>query len=116
MTSSNLKYNLYYLKLTQNFIMMKNIGIVLVVLLVLVGYGISAQVPQRIAYQAVLRNADGTVMANQQVELQVLLHKTTATGDVVYSETHTKTTTSQGLVAFEIGAGTVNSGTFNSIS
>lgn len=88
----------------------------MVVLLVLVGYGISAQVPQRIAYQAVLRNADGTVMANQQVELQVLLHKTNATGEVVYSETHTKTTTNQGLVAFEIGAGTVIAGTFSGIS
>lgn len=88
----------------------------MVVLLVLVGYVISAQVPQRIAYQAVLRNSDGTVMANQQVELQVLLHRTTATGDVVYSETHTKTTTNQGLVAFEIGAGTVNAGTFSGIS
>jgi len=85
------------------------------VLLVLVSLGISAQVPQKIAYQAVLRNADGTVMANQQVELQAVLHKTTATGDVVYSETHAKTTTSQGLVSFEIGTGTVNSGTFNSI-
>jgi len=94
---------------------MKCLGKAMVVLLVLVGYGISAQVPQRIAYQAVLRNADGTVMANQQVELQVLLHKTSATGDVVYSETHAKTTSNQGLVAFEIGAGTVNSGTFSGI-
>jgi uncharacterized protein (TIGR02145 family) len=94
---------------------MKNLGKVMGVLLVVVSLGISAQVPQKIAYQAVLRNADGTVMANQQVELQVVLHKTTATGDVVYSETHAKTTTSQGLVSFEIGTGTVNSGTFNSI-
>ena len=74
---------------------MKCLGKAMVVLLVLVGYVISAQVPQRIAYQAVLRNSDGTVMANQQVELQVLLHRTTATGDVLYSETHTKTTTNQ---------------------
>ena len=95
---------------------MKCLGKAMVVLLVLVGYVISAQVPQRIAYQAVLRNSDGTVMANQQVELQVLLHRTTATGDVLYSETHTKTTTNQGLVAFEIGAGTVNAGTFSGIS
>jgi len=78
--------------------------------------GLSAQVPQKIAYQAVLRNADGTVMASQQVELQVVLHKTTASGDIVYSETHTKTTTNQGLVTFEIGTGTVNSGAFNSIA
>ncbi|HOK60381.1 hypothetical protein [Tenuifilum sp.] len=48
---------------------MKCLGKAMVVLLVLVGYVISAQVPQRIAYQAVLRNSDGTVMANQQVEL-----------------------------------------------
>ncbi|MEJ5316752.1 MAG: fibrobacter succinogenes major paralogous domain-containing protein [Tenuifilum sp.] len=95
---------------------MKCLRKAMVVLLVLLGYGINAQVPQRIAYQAVLRNADGTVMANQQVELQVLLHRTTATGDVVYSETHTKTTTNQGLVSFEIGAGTVNAGTFSGIS
>ncbi|HDP74366.1 MAG TPA: hypothetical protein ENN49_00530 [Bacteroidales bacterium] len=95
---------------------MKNLGKVMGVLLVLSCLGLSAQVPQKIAYQAVLRNADGTVMASQQVELQVVLHKTTANGDVVYSETHTKTTTNQGLVTFEIGAGTVNSGAFNSIA
>lgn len=85
-------------------------------LLVLASLVLSAQVPQKIAYQAVLRNTDGTVMASQQVELQVVLHKTAATGDIVYSETHTKTTTNQGLVTFEIGTGTVNSGTFNSIA
>lgn len=95
---------------------MKKLGKKVVgVLLVLMSLSLCAQVPQRIAYQAVLRNADGTVMANQQVVLQVVLHKTTATGDVVYSETHTKTITNQGLVSLEIGAGTVNSGTFGSI-
>lgn len=108
-------YNYLVLFKINNDIKMKNLGKVMGVLLVLAGLGLSAQVPQKIAYQAVLRNTDGTVMASQQVELQVVLHKTNATGDVVYSETHTKTTTNQGLVSFEIGTGSVNSGTFNGI-
>lgn len=107
--------NSYLVTIKINRSKMKNVGKVMGILLVLLGLGLSAQVPQKIAYQAVLRNSDGTVMANQQVELQVVLHKTTPTGDVVYSETHTGTTTNQGIVSFVIGTGTVNSGTFSSI-
>ncbi len=82
----------------------------------LFGAGLAfAQAPQNFNYQAVARNASGNVLASQPVGIQITLHQTTPTGTVVYSETHAPTTTSIGLMNLSIGAGTVTSGTFNTI-
>jgi uncharacterized protein (TIGR02145 family) len=86
------------------------IGILLVAILQTMG-----QVPQKFSYQAVLRNADGTVMAGQAVAVMVSLHKVATDGEVVYSEVHSATTSSQGVIALPIGGGTVESGVFASI-
>ena len=63
------------------------------------------QVPQKFNYQAAVRNSDGTIMAEQEVALKVILRKTTAEGDIVYQEDHTLTTSVQGLIAVEVGMG-----------
>lgn len=75
-----------------------------------------AQAPQGIPYQAVLRNADGTVMASNSVELTFMIHDGSATGTVVYQESHALTSNAQGLVACVVGAGTVVQGSFSSIN
>jgi hypothetical protein len=77
---------------------------------------IHAQAPNQLQYQAVIRNASGAVVANQPVGMQVSILKGTATGSTVYAETHRDTTTVNGLVAIEIGAGIVVSGNFGSIN
>lgn len=74
-----------------------------------------AQVPQKIAYQAVIRNANGAVIASEQVQVQVKFHKSVTDGEVVYSENHTVTSTQQGLVSLQLGAGAVVSGSFSAI-
>lgn len=63
------------------------------------------QVPQQFSYQAVLRNTDGSIMANQAINVKISLHKISATGDVVYTETQNVTTTAQGIISLTIGAG-----------
>jgi len=73
------------------------------------------QVPQKFNYQAVVRNSDGTVMANQALSVQVQLHKVTANGDVVYSESHSLSTNPQGVINLVVGEGTVKSALFSSI-
>lgn len=86
------------------------IGILLVALQQLLG-----QVPAKFSYQAVLRNADGTVIANQTVDIKISLHKTSVSGDVVYSENHNINIGGQGIASLAVGGGTVLSGTFASI-
>lgn len=86
------------------------IGLLIVALLQVQG-----QVPQKFSYQAVLRNADGTVIANQAVNVKISLHKTSTSGTIVYSEVHNPTTTAQGVVNLSIGGGTEQSTSFSSI-
>jgi hypothetical protein len=74
-----------------------------------------AQAPQQFNYQAVARNGSGNVLASQAVGIQIQLHQGTPGGTVVYAETHAPTTSSIGLMNLAIGAGTVTSGTFNTI-
>jgi hypothetical protein len=75
-----------------------------------------AQSPNLLQYQAVVRNTSGQLVANQAVGMRVSLLKASATGTIVYSETHRDTTTANGLVTVDIGAGTVVSGSFGSIN
>jgi hypothetical protein len=75
-----------------------------------------AQSPQAIPYQAVVRSADGSVMANTSLTLTFKIHDISATGSVVYEETHSTSSNIQGLVSVNIGEGTVVTGTFSTIN
>jgi len=77
---------------------------------------VSAQTPNLLQYQAVIRNSSGAVVANQPVGMRLSILKGTASGTTVYSETHRDTTSANGLVSVEIGAGTVVTGSFASIN
>jgi hypothetical protein len=62
------------------------------------------QTPTTFNYQAVLRNADGTINGDATVAIQLQLHQGTAAGTVVYDEIHNTTTSEFGLVNLEIGS------------
>jgi len=74
-----------------------------------------AQAPQKMSYQAVVRNAANDLSTNQTVGMQISVLQGSDTGTPVYIETQTPTTNANGLVNLEIGTGTVVSGTFASI-
>jgi hypothetical protein len=74
-----------------------------------------SQAPQSIPYQAVVRNNDGSTLANAAVSITFKIHDVAATGEVVYEETHAVTSNSQGLVSMNVGGGNVVTGTFNGI-
>jgi uncharacterized protein (TIGR02145 family) len=78
--------------------------------------GLLAQAPQSIPYQAVVRNTDGSVMSNTSLTMTFKIHDVSATGTVVYEETHGTTSNAQGLVILNIGAGTAVTGTFTGIN
>ena len=71
-----------------------------------------AQAPQKMNYQALVKDANNTAVAMQAVGAQVTLLQA---GTAVYSETHTVTTDTNAIMALEIGGGTVVSGTFADI-
>jgi hypothetical protein len=77
---------------------------------------VNAQAPQSFNYQAVARDAAGTVLSNQAVSFRISLLQGSATGTNVYSETHAVTTNLFGLVNFAIGGGTIVSGSFANIN
>ena len=92
---------------------MKNIFTFLFALITLTCF---AQVPQGVSYQAVAFNSGGNPVANGTVGVKVSILDNSATGTVVYSETHTKSTNAQGLFNLNIGQGTATSGTFSGIN
>ncbi len=75
-----------------------------------------AQAPEQMSYQAVVRNASGQLIQNQNVGVKVSILQNSDSGTVVYSERLTGTTNTNGLVSLAIGTGTVLSGTFSTIN
>jgi hypothetical protein len=82
----------------------------------LITYFLFAQAPQGIPYQAVLRNADGTVMASSAANMVFMIHEGSATGTVIYQESHALTSNAQGLVTCVVGNGVVSQGNFANIN
>ena len=79
-------------------------------------YITSAQVPQKISYQAVLRDNNNALIVNTTVGMKISLQYDYGYGTYsYYSETHQPTTNANGLVTIEIGTGAVYSGSFASI-
>ncbi len=90
--------------------------ILVVLLFIVIAQHLTAQAPQSIPYQAVVRNADGSVMANAALTLTFKMHDVAATGTVVYQETHSLVSNDQGLVSCSVGNGTVVQGSFAGIN
>lgn len=82
----------------------------------LIATNLSAQSPEKISYQAVVRDASTTLVTNQQVGVQISILQGSASGSAVYVETQMPTTNANGLISIEIGSGTVVSGNFSSIN
>jgi uncharacterized protein (TIGR02145 family) len=73
------------------------------------------QSPEKMSYQAVIRDADNTLISNQVVGIRISILRGSVDGMAVYIETHTPVTGTNGLLSLEIGAGTVVNGDFTAI-
>jgi len=82
----------------------------------LINTSIFAQAPQKMSYQAIIRNTSGALVTSASVGMKISILQGTATGTVAYSETQTASTNANGLVSLEIGSGTFVSGTFAGIN
>ena len=65
-----------------------------------------AQAPQKMSYQAVIRDASNNLVTSHSVGMKISILQGSATGTVVYTETQTPTTNANGLVSIEFGDGT----------
>lgn len=75
-----------------------------------------AQVPQGFSYQAIAFNSAGQPVVNGNISVRISIIDNTATGAVLYTETHNKTTNSKGLVNLNIGQGVSSAGSFSAIN
>lgn len=72
---------------------------------------IFAQVPQKMSYQAVIRNSSNALVISSPIGIKVSILQGSASGAEVFAETHIPTTNSNGLVSLEIGGGVAVTGT-----
>ena len=70
------------------------------------------QAPQKMSYQAVIRNSNDSLLISTPVGMRISLVQGAPSGTVVFSETQAATTNANGLVSLQIGMGTAVSGTF----
>lgn len=82
---------------------------------VLITVALFAQSPQKMSFQAVVRDIDGSLVVNSNVGVRIQILQTSEFGSAVYVETHSPTTNGNGIMTLEIGAGTIVLGTFAGI-
>jgi hypothetical protein len=74
-----------------------------------------AQSPQKMSYQAVVRNSSQQLISNTNVGVRMSILQGSEFGTSVYVETHLETTNANGLLTLEIGGGSVVVGTMATI-
>lgn len=72
---------------------------------VLLTASVFAQSPEKMSYQAVVRNSSNALITNAQIGMEINIREGSLTGTIVYTETQTPTTNANGLVSIEIGGG-----------
>ncbi|MES2837705.1 MAG: hypothetical protein V4667_09290 [Bacteroidota bacterium] len=87
----------------------------LLFLFILTSSFLLAQAPNKISYQAVIRNGVGELVTNSVVGIRISILQGSALGTVSYSERQSPATNANGLISFEIGNGTIISGVFSAI-
>ncbi len=79
-------------------------------------FGLMAQFPESLNYQAVVRDGSGGILAEKPVYFRITILSGSPAGDVVYRENHLSVMTNAfGLVNLKIGKGIPESGLFHSI-
>lgn len=91
---------------------MKNLTTLLTALSIVLS--LSAQSPEKMSYQAIIRNTKGALVTNQNVGMRISIQKSVIVPKpsyvTIYSETQTPITDENGLISIAIGTGTLVSG------
>jgi hypothetical protein len=87
-----------------------------IISLLFVALNLQAQSPQKMSYQAVVRNSSNALVISGPVGMRISILQGNPNGIAVYVETHVLTTNENGLVSLEIGGGTSVAGTISTIN
>jgi hypothetical protein len=79
------------------------------------GHVLFAQAPQKMSYQAVIRNSSDVLITNSIVGMKISILQGSPSGVIVYAETQSPLSNSNGLISVEIGSGTILNGNFAAI-
>ena len=66
-------------------------------------------------YQAIIKDSNGSIVTNQTIDYKISFIYDSSSASATYSEIHSVTTPSDGVINLEIGNGTVQFGTFSAI-
>ena len=98
---------------------MKTIIKITTLMLMMLSMGFSeslqAQTPDKMSYQAVIRDGSDNLITSSNVGMRIQILQGSISGTSIYEETHTATTNANGLVSIQVGAGNVVSGDFTTI-
>ena len=86
-----------------------------IIILFLFTVQVNAQVPQKMSYQAVMRDASQNLIVKRNIGMQLSILKDDPNGIPVYIEVQQASTNLNGLVSIQIGKGVKILGDFNSI-
>ncbi len=91
--------------------------LILILFVSLISFSVYAQVPEGFNFQAAARGINGELLTNQALGVKISILKGTESGEAVYSETHSITTNSAGIIQLVIGDGTAaEEQSFNAIN
>jgi uncharacterized protein (TIGR02145 family) len=82
-----------------------SLSFVLVVAGMFLQQSANAQVPEKMSYQAVVRDNLNQPVTNQAIGIKITILQGSPAGTVVYTETQTPSTNENGLISIEIGGG-----------
>lgn len=85
-------------------------------LTLLTAISLSAQAPQQLDYQGILRDSEGEPLANETVTAQFSILEGSSSGSAVYVEEQSLTSNAFGLIQTKIGTGTILSGSLESVA
>ena len=86
--------------------------ILISVFICLISLNALAQAPEKMSYQAVVRDNANALVVDKVVGMRISILRGSVTGTPAYVETQSPRSNTNGLVTLEIGAGTVVSGSF----
>lgn len=82
--------------------------VILFIIGLIANINLFAQSPNLFNYQAAIRNSEGELLENENIEVEISIVHGTATGNVVYTETFSLKTDQNGLINIKIGSGNSN--------
>ena len=90
-------------------------GLFYVVIALLITTSAFAQIPEKVSYQAVIRDAEGVLVIDKELDITMSILQGSDLGTAIYVETQATQTNANGLVSLTIGSGVALGAQFGSI-